>query len=233
MANYPAGPKVSLDFKNLDDFNLIGFSNSTKTAITASTWYTHPKITMTIIGSQTTDFETIVETIKDGNKGKSNTIIRDTKRNALITSLVANAKDIETTALQIASGDILAAEQLILTTGYLIAGKPSHKPRDFGIVETGVGWAHIRSVKTQTSKEIVNWEYGITQKKDIPPATTTRHTFDKVDIIITDLPSGAVCGIRKAGSELAGKIKKYEHPTISHISGENLEWSDWIYFVVP
>jgi len=228
-----AGPKVSLDFKKIDDNNFIGFAIATKTAIAASTWYTHPKIAITVIDPQITDLQDIVTKIADGNKGPANTKTRDIKRNALQVSLVANAKDIETSAWIKAAGDVNVAEQLILSLAYEVAGKATHKARTFEVVETGPGWVHVRTVRSADKPEMVHWEYGITPKKEVPPTETIKHTFINVDLIITDLASSCIVGIHKSGEELAGKPKKYQHPTVSHLTGEQLDWSDWLYVVIP
>jgi hypothetical protein len=230
---YPSVPKVSLDFKKKGPNDLIGFANGVKTALTGSTVFTDLKVPLPDLGTQIGDLVLIEETIESGDNKSSNLLLRDSKANKLALSLTANAHSVEDTAIEVAAGDELIAEQLILTTGYTIADKATHKPRNFGVVELGPGWAHVRTVKTQKRMEIIHWQYGITPAKGIPPATLTRHTTDKVDIVITGLPSGSWVGLEKAGAELASKVKKWEHPSFNHAEGENLDWSDFIYFVIP
>jgi hypothetical protein len=224
---------ISLDFQEMDPDNLLTFAHGVFTALSGSTVFTQLIVPIADIGVQINDLQNIITLIASGDKRTSNLKLRDDRANNLMLSLTADAHDVEAIATKTGAGDILIVEQLILTTGYKLKDKVARTPRDFEVVETGPGWAHIRTVKEQKGNKIIHWAYGITTVKGIPPNTLIRHTTDKVNIIITDLPSGAVIGICFSGAELASKIKKWEHPSFSHIAAEQLEWSDFIYFVVP
>jgi hypothetical protein len=225
--------KVKTDFQDKDAPNLLTFGRGTVTALTGSTDFPTPTVAVTAVGTQLDDMETIMTLIAGGDTRESNTQLLQQKADIVMASLAANGHYVEDIANKLAAGDTARAKELILSAAYEIKVASTPGPRDFKVVSTGIGWAHIHTARTTNKKEMFHWEFGITTGKNVAPATLSRHTTFQVDIIITDLPSGAVIGIRRAPAELAGKIRKYEHPTFSHLAGEQLEWSEFIYFIVP
>jgi hypothetical protein len=223
--------KISFDFNGMTDDEFLSNADGTVTGLTGNPKFTAPLIPLSTVTTQIGDARTTMGLINAGQTTRANTLLLEEQIYKVKLSVVTNGHYVEDTANELAAGDAVYTKELILTTGYKPEKDKTFSPRDFEVVKTGIGWAHIRTTKTKKGPEVVQWEYGITPAKDLPPVTLIRHINNKVDIVLTDLPSGSIVGIRRAPAELASKVKR--HDAYSHLAGENIAWSEFIYFVVP
>jgi len=245
--------KVSFDFRSQDAARVATMGDATVTGFTGNTNFTALVVPLVTITTQVTAVRNTLRTIAAGNTSKALTAQLAQQSNTLMFSLVANGHYVEDTANILAAGDEKKAEQLILATGYKLKKKTTPHPRDFEVVETGVGWVHLRAKKAEAKKQEAHiWRYGLTLKKGTPPETVITRITLEADIIITDLASSTVVGVQHASITSATRtgatsvastqtskaatsipVSKSRHPLISHASSEPYQWTDFIYAVIP
>lgn len=159
----------------------------------------------------------------------------------------------EDNANLLAAGDIIKAEGFITSTGYKLKKKITPHPRDFEVVATGPGWAHIRAKKAGAKKQEGHlWRYGVTTAKGVSPVTVILCVTLETDIILNDLASGTIIGVQHASilplshtkktdvtptvtSRVASlvPVSKNRHPMFSHSVSDPYQWTDFIYTVIP
>jgi len=245
--------KVSLDLNELDANGLTTFADGTATGLTGNINFPNPPVSIVNVTSQATALRSTLKLIASGNKSTTLTKQAAQQANTLILSLTANGHYVEDTANLIAAGDITRAEGLITGTGYKLKKKIAPHPRDFEVVATGPGWAHIRAKKAGAKKQEGHlWRYGVVTAKGVPPVTVILRVTLETDIILNDLASGTIIGVQHASilpvshtkktdvtPTITGRvaslvpISKSRHPMFSHTVSDPYQWTDFIYTVIP
>jgi hypothetical protein len=225
--------KISFEFDDMTDVEFLSFSDGTVTGLTGNSKFSAPAILLATVTTQTNDARVTIGLIKSGQTTRENTLLLKEQLYKVKLSVIANGHYVEDTANELAAGDTVYAKELILSTGYKPAKDKEYSQRDFEVVETGIGWGHIRAKKQKNGAESHLYRYGIAPAKGIVPAMVTTIYSPYADIIIEDLPSGSVVGVQHAGADLASKIKRSGHPVFTHSNTDPYEWTDFIYFVVP
>jgi hypothetical protein len=226
--------KVKTNFQDKDAANLETAGRGIVTALIANVAdFPNPTVKTATLTTQLDDLKSAIELIAGGDTREANTQLLAQKAGVVMASLAANGHYVEDIANLLAAGDTAHAKQLILNTTYELAVERQPHPRDFEVVESGPGWLHFRVKKAHKEKEAHLWRYGITTAKETKPVALILVVDDKVDIIITGLPTGSIIGMQHSGSELSGKVKRNGHPCYDYNNPDPYEWTDFLYVSVP
>jgi hypothetical protein len=243
--------KVSFEFQKSSASELCTSSDGSVTGLTGNAFITTVPVPVATITTQTATVRADMQKIASGITGKAITAQLAQHTNTLMISLISNGHSVQDQANTIAAGDYKKAQQIILSTGYKLAKEPIRKARDFEIIKSDPGTAHVHVKKTKKGIEGHMWKYGLAPSKNSPPTVfLTRFTME-ADIIISDLPSGSIVGVQHASvvpvshnsntgtvitesSKKASSISqsKAKHPVFSHNTSDPYQWTNFIYTVI-
>ena len=177
---------------------------------------------------------------------------------ALTRGIMANKNYLETAANHAAAGNKVLFDEIVKRIGYAPYKDRSSSTRMFELVESGPGWAHIRVKKLQKGNMGHAWQWSITTAIGVPPAWATgevelnpfpRYTLE-ADVILNGLKRSGIYAVRyydvlpaSKGNKSSIKknitkkltsilpVSKTKHPIL--VDGDEPQWSDFIYFIVP
>jgi hypothetical protein len=190
------------------------------------------------------------------NTSKTATTTEKTERKTLIRELDENANYLEVVAnrVAVAAGDVNAGISVVTRIGFQVDGK-GVATRIIGVVETGVGWAHVHEAKGKKGYEGHVWEGGVTTAKGTPPTSVKGWTTLEADCIFYNIPSGTIIGYHHANvmpvahtvktsgaavtksavSKTASLVpaSKGNHPMIDFNNANPYTFGEWRYVVIP
>lgn len=195
--------------------------------------------------------------VLQANPSKAQTALVKSLRKTLLTALDLNANYLEGKAngAAIAAGDSAVGVNVINRINFQVAGKGIIR-KTIGIVETAIGWVHVREAKTIKGVEGHIWEAGVTTAKGVPPTTVKRWFTLSCDCIFFDIPSGTIVGYHHASVVSAGRkttptglpvipksvtskttsllpASKSKHPMIDFNNANPYTFGEWRYVIIP
>ena len=240
---------ISTAFRDMDANGLATFADGIVLGLTTTkAEFPTPTIPLPTVTTQSTALRTTTTQRTSGNRSTALTRQEGTQATTLMATLTTNAHYVEDTANALFPGDVAGAGQLILSTGYLLRGHGTPAPRTFEVADDGPNWIHLRVKKARPGTEGHLWRYGVTAEKGASPVVlVTRFTLS-ADLIVTDLPTGAVVGVQhasilptpRAGAAGAAPAKGASkasvsakgHVMVSHAVTDPYEWTGFLYTTV-
>lgn len=245
--------KVSLKFKRLSDLALISFAKTS--SFHGDPDAANPPYSDNDIYFYADDFMAALINMKT-NPSTAATALKNSKRIILINALDDNAHYLESIANKVAraNGDADKGRNVVFRIGFNLSGQGSFN-RFPGVVDVGIGWAHVRETKSKRGNEGHVWEAGLTDTKGVPPAIT--HTWNSLEAegIFNNIPSGKIFAYRHASivpvshstkdgvhaesNSSAAKtasiipVSKSKHPIFDFNNPNNYQFSEWRYVVIP
>ena len=245
--------KVSLKFKRLSDPALFSFSKSS--TFNGDPDATNPPYSDNDIYFYADDFMAALTSMKT-NPSVAATTLKNWKRNILIDALDDNARYLQSIANKVsrANGDADKGRTVVFRIGFNLSGQGGFN-RFPGVVDVGIGWVHVREIKSKKGNEGHIWEAGLTDTKYISPTKSYMWNSLEAEGIFYNLPSGTVFAYRhasivpvshsnKAGSQTVSHsaaaktaslipMSKGKHPALNFTNPNNYQFSEWRYIVIP
>jgi hypothetical protein len=151
-------------------------------------------------------------------------------------------------------GDADAGRAVVVRVGFYLAGQGGFN-RSIGVVNVGIGWAHVRETKSKKGVEGHIWEAGLATFKDNPPTITYYWNSLEAEAIFTNIPSGSVLAYRHAGivpvshsTKTGIQIESHsaaaktasiipmsmgKHPVFNFNHPNDYQFSEWRYVIIP